>query len=178
MAPKRRSRKTTPDRGAAEPSGKSIEELRKESRKERQEGPSEERQEGSSRKKAGRRRGAKAMERLLGHLTGPGGGGVPRLGGTCRGPGEGVDIKQHRVRKELLEGPTRKQQENGPRSKEPKSNRKDPKKESDRASQKKEAVKESLRHQGTQNRWGSRKTTPGTAQGIGKDKEGEERHGH
>ena len=80
--------KTTPDRGADELLGKSIEDLRKGSRKERQEGLSEERQEGSLKEKAGRRRGAEALERLPGHLAGPGGGGVPRLGGTPEAQGK------------------------------------------------------------------------------------------
>ena len=72
--------KTTPDRGKEKSSEQSIEELRKGSRKKRQEGLSEERQEGSLKEEAGRRRGAKAMEGSLGHMVGPGGGGAPRIG--------------------------------------------------------------------------------------------------
>ena len=112
--------KTTPDRGAAEPPGQSVEELQRESRKERQEGPSEERQEDSSREKA--------VEGSPRHLIGPGGGGAPRSGGRYGDSGEDGDIKQHKVRKESVEGPTRKQQENSTRSKELESHRKDHKK--------------------------------------------------
>ena len=118
--------RTPPDRGADEPLGEYIEELRKGSRKELQEELSEEMQEGSSNEKAGRRRGAKAMERSPGHLAGPGGGGVPRLWGTCRDPGEGVGTEKHKGRQKLAEGPTKELQENHPRSEEPASCRKDP----------------------------------------------------
>ena len=62
-------------------------------------------------------------------MTGPGGGGVPRLRGTCRDPGKGGDIKQHKVWKKLLEGPTKEMKENRSRYEEPERHRKDPKKE-------------------------------------------------
>ena len=58
--------KTTPERGAAEPSGKSKEELQKGSRKEHQKEPSEERQEGSLKGKDTKRRGAETLERSPG----------------------------------------------------------------------------------------------------------------
>ena len=79
--------------------------------------------------RSGRRRGAKALERLPGHLAGPGGGGVPRLGGTRKDPGEGVGTKQHKDRKELVEGHTKERKENRSRSEEPENHKKDPKKE-------------------------------------------------
>ena len=79
--------------------------------------------------KAGRRKGAEALERSLGHLAGPGGGGAPRLRETRRDPGEGVGTEQHKDRKKVVEGPTKELQENCPRSEEPERHRKDPKKE-------------------------------------------------
>ena len=69
------------------------------------------------------------MEISPGHLAGPGGEGVPRLGGTRRDPGEGVGTEQHKDRKKLVEGPTKEPQENRPRSEEPEGHRKDPNKE-------------------------------------------------
>ena len=126
--------------------------MRKGSRKDCQEEPSEERQEGSSNEKAGRRRGAKALERAPGHLAGQRGGGVPRVGATRRDPGEGVGTKQHKDQKELVEGPTKELQENWPRSKKPESHRKDLKKEGRQGQpQKKQTRKRSLSHQDTQN---------------------------